>query len=225
VKGEPSAYARLKARERKEAKIKARVRKDAICGAAKRNGGKCQRMAGWGTEHKGIGKCRLHGGTAPSHNARAAALDAYDFLGVPIEMNPLDALLWCIKIRAGEVKWLSDRMQELDQKDWVEDTMIGKQFHLYARERTKGLQDLAKFSQIAISLGIAERAVKLAETYGELIAMYTQNLLNDLWPHLDSEGRAKAPLIVRKHLIALDGGMTQDRNLPELEAAKSKEAA
>lgn len=40
----------------------------ARCGAKTRSrpGGTCRRVAGWGTDHKGIGRCRLHGGANPS---------------------------------------------------------------------------------------------------------------------------------------------------------------
>jgi hypothetical protein len=182
------------------------------CGAKKRGGGKCTLAAGWGTNHLGIGKCKLHGGAMINHVKAAASAEYRKLLGNPIEINPLDAILWCIKIRAGEVKWLSDRMAQLDEKSWIEDTMVGKQFHLYARERQHAMSDLARFSQMAISLGIAERAVKLAETYGELLAQYTQGLLNDFWPHLDEEGRAKAPQFIRSRLLALDSG-TEMREL------------
>lgn len=178
----------------------------ALCGATKRGGGKCLQVAGWGTNHPGIGKCKIHGGSTPNHVKAAASQEYRQLLGKPAEINPLEALIMCIRIRAGEVKWLSDRMALLDEKSWVEDTMVGKQFHLYARERQHAMNDLARYSQMAISLGIAERAVKLAETYGELLAMYTKNILDDLWPHLDEQGREQAPFIVRKHLIALDGG-------------------
>lgn len=197
------------AAQRREKKAKARTKKKNVCGAQKHGGGKCQKQAGWGTEHLGIGKCKIHGGTAPMHMRHAAKQMAADFLGTPLEINPLDALLWCIKIRAGEVKWLSDRMAELDKDKWIEATMVGKQFHLYARERQKAMSDLTKFSQIAISLGIAERAVKMAETYGELLAKYTKGLLDDLWPYLSAEGKAKAPLFVRERLILLDGGLSE----------------
>lgn len=182
----------------------------AVCGAKKRGGGKCQKTAGWGTPHTGIGRCKLHGGSVPTHIKAAATEEYRTLMGKPIEINPLDALIWCIKIRAGEVKWLSDRMHELDEKQWIEDTMVGKQFHLYARERRAAMADLARYSQMAISLGLAERAVKLAETYGEMLANYTQAILHDLWPHLDEEGRAKAPHIVRTHLLALDGARTSE---------------
>lgn len=174
------------------------------CGAKKKSGGTCSMPRGWGTNHYGIGKCKFHGGATPNHVKAAARAEYRLLLGTPIEINPLDALIMCIKIRAGEIKWLSDRMSELDEKSWIEDTMVGKQFHLYARERAAAMQDLARYSGQAISLGIAERAIKLAETYGEMLAALIQGILGDL--ELNPAQRAKAPQIIRRHLIALDGG-------------------
>jgi hypothetical protein len=44
------------------------VMEPAICGAAKRQGqGVCQKQAGWGTDHLGFGRCRLHGGNTTAH--------------------------------------------------------------------------------------------------------------------------------------------------------------
>lgn len=34
------------------------------CGAKNRSGGQCARPAGWGTNHAGVGKCKLHGGAS-----------------------------------------------------------------------------------------------------------------------------------------------------------------
>ena len=34
------------------------------CGAKTRSGGQCQQPAGWGTQHVGQGRCKLHGGNA-----------------------------------------------------------------------------------------------------------------------------------------------------------------
>lgn len=36
-----------------------------ICGAKNRQGTPCQHPAGWGTPHKGTGRCKLHGGLSP----------------------------------------------------------------------------------------------------------------------------------------------------------------
>lgn len=195
------------------------IKVGAQCGAQKRNGGSCTLAAGWGTNHPGNGRCKLHGGSTPTHVRSAARGELRTLLGIPLEINPLDALIMCIKIRAGEVKWLSDRMAELDAKSWVEETLVGKQFHLYARERQAAMNDLARYSQMAISLGIAERAVRMAETYGEMLAAYTKGILDDLWPHLDAEGRAKAPQIVRHHLLALDSTKKEPLAIPETVAA------
>ena len=35
-----------------------------VCGAKTRGGKQCQQPAGWGTEHVGQGRCKLHGGKA-----------------------------------------------------------------------------------------------------------------------------------------------------------------
>lgn len=191
----------------------------ATCGAKKRSGGKCTLAAGWGTVHTGTGKCKLHGGSVINH-VKAAAKDEYrKLLGNPIEVNPLDAIQRCIHIRAGEVQWLTDRMAELDKKHWIEDTMVGKQFHLFARERQHAMNDLVRFSQIAVSLGLTERAVKLAETYGEMIANYTKGIIDALWEHLDEEGRKIWPQIVRAELIRVDA--MQQRQITAGEEAKA----
>lgn len=35
------------------------------CGAKTRSGGPCRHEAGWGTDHPGAGRCKLHGGSTP----------------------------------------------------------------------------------------------------------------------------------------------------------------
>src|SRR3990167_9158749 len=35
------------------------------CGAKTRSGGPCRQRAGWGTDHVGAGRCKLHGGSNP----------------------------------------------------------------------------------------------------------------------------------------------------------------
>lgn len=183
---------------------RARVHSGLICGAKKRNGEKCTLAPGWGTPHPGQGACKFHGGSVPNH-IKSAIKDEYRTLfGTPIEINPLDALIMCIKTVAGEVQWLGQKMAELDESAWVEQTIVGKQFHLYARERTRRMQDLARFSEMAIRLGIEERAIKLAETYGELLARLLQGILGDL--ELNAAQRAKAPSIISKHLLLIEGG-------------------
>jgi hypothetical protein len=159
---------------------------------------------GWGTNHPGIGACKFHGGATPNAVKAAASEELRTLLGKPMEINPLDALLWCIKIRAGEVKWLSEQMAKLREHKWTEQTIAGRQLHLWAKERKEAMGDLARFSQMAISLGIAERAVKLAEQYGEMISRLIEGILADL--ELSTAQKKMAPMIVRRHLLMIEGG-------------------
>jgi hypothetical protein len=159
--------------------------------------------AGWGTPHPGIGKCKLHGGSTPTQVKSAATETMRQLLGKPVEITPEEAILKCIHIRQGEVVWLTQRIAELEEKHWVEDTMLGKQFHLYARERQAAMRDVAKFAAMAISMNIEERRVRLAENYGELLAQLIKGIIDDLMPSLSEEGRQQVPAIVKRHLVAL----------------------
>ena|SRR3990172_559873 len=42
----------------------------------------CERPAGWGTDHVGYGRCKLHGGSTPNHNKELATVDGLP-LAVP----------------------------------------------------------------------------------------------------------------------------------------------
>jgi hypothetical protein len=175
----------------------------ATCGAKRKKGGKCTMAAGWGTSHPGIGACKLHGGSMPNHVRSAAKQEMRNLLGTPREVTPEQAILDCIRIRSGEIEWLSQEMTRLSEASWVEETMLGKQFHLYARERQAALRDVARFSQMAIQMNVEERRVRIAETYGESIAMLLKGILDELMPNLNEEGRKAAPAIVRRHLVLL----------------------
>lgn len=175
------------------------------CGAKKRDGTRCMQYAGMGTTHKGYGNCKWHGGNMAVLK-RAAAKEQAILMGAPVDINPLDAMMWCIRITAGEVVFCTQQMELLTKDEWMESTIVGKQLHLWSRERQKAVERLGKFSKDALALGIAERAVRLAEQYGHTIAKYTKGIMDDITPYLTEEGVKKAPLIVRKHLALLEGG-------------------
>lgn len=44
------------------------------CGKKNRAGGKCAKPAGWGTDHVGVGPCKLHGGATPVKHGRYSAI-------------------------------------------------------------------------------------------------------------------------------------------------------
>ena len=165
--------------------------------------------AGWGTGHLGVGACKWHGGATPTHQKSAdyrSSRNQAILLGAPKEINPLDAIIWVIQIRAGEVDWLSEEIVKLEEDKWYEHTIGGRQFNLLVRARNEAMKELVNASAMAIKLGLAERAVKLAEQYGEMLASLIKGITDDL--ELTEEQKEKLPYIVRKRLIQVQTGMS-----------------
>lgn len=82
------------------------------CGAKNRAGSPCARPAGWGTDHAGSGRCKLHGGAAPikhgrySKVARARLGEYLDLLEA--DPDPLNLLPELLLIRA-QISLMLDR--------------------------------------------------------------------------------------------------------------------
>lgn len=206
---------------------KRRMRTGAVCGYENKNGKTCQREAGWGTEHFGAGPCRSHDygwankrGESKAEYARPllAKLTGYD-----IEVNPMDALLMCVRIAAAEVAYFSQKIGDLDEKDLVDNPIVThssvkekngvvtknitkisgrEELSLWIRARKESLNDLARFSKMALDAGVEERLVRVSEAIGETIAMAVRGILDDLV--LSPEQKNNAPEIVRKHLRLLN---------------------
>lgn len=191
------------------------------CGAKKRQGeGTCARPAGWGTNHVGAGRCKLHGGSAPSGRIagqRQLAENMVKTYGLPLDMSPTDALLEEVRWTAGHVAWLRARVQEVEQDALIwgrtkredhgatefpginetEQAAPNIWLDLYHRER-KHLLDVCK---AAIAAGIEERRVRLAESQGALLASVIRAILDDL--ALTPEQVARVPEVVPRHLRAV----------------------
>lgn len=179
-------------------------------------GGQCRRWA-----MKGQTVCPTHGGRAPQNRAAAERRQTEERIekelatyGRPIETTPTEALLEEVKWTAGHVAWLRQRIGELeqDQLSWGKTEEVDKGsgefagtdithaaappvlLDLYQRERTH----LVKVCATAISAGIEERRVRLAQAQGDLIAGVIQAILGDL--HLTPEQQALVPEVVPHHL-------------------------
>lgn len=194
------------------------------CHSRRRNTtGLCHRPAGWGTDHPGIGACKLHGGSTKNHRTAAnteRARQAVATYGLPREVAPDVALLEEVHRTAGHVAWLGERVAELKADDlkWgtAEEVHKGSgEFpgtdrtdkavpnvwvQLYRDER-KHLTDVCK---AALAAGIAERQVRLAEQQGALLAGVIGRVLDRLG--LDDRQRQLVALVVPEELRrAADG--------------------
>jgi hypothetical protein len=171
-----------------------------LCGAKKKNGKPCRALAGMGTKHPGIGTCKHHFGNAPNHVKHAvkeAVKKHQRSFGEPKKVMPGDALMEMLWTAYGQVHWLAGEIDK--QKDLTSfEARVLVQAHAEERDR------VAKIATTALAAGVAERRVRLAELYGELIATLISGVLDDM--KLSPAQKRHVPSVVRGHLLALDGG-------------------
>lgn len=195
-----------------------------VCGAHKRQtDGRCTRPAGWGTDHLGYGECKFHGGSTRAGRVKAAKLAGRieaQTMGAPMDIDPYDALQWCVRIAAGEVRYFTERVAALQRKALAgpvvttthrrdsdgfaqrEQVERPAELNIWIRARQDALDRLAKFSKMAADAGVAERQVRLAEGHGEMLARFIGAVLDDL--RLSERQLKRAPDSVRKHLAAIE---------------------
>src|SRR4051794_1743404 len=119
------------------------------CGATTRKGGKCGYPAGHGTDHVGFGRCRRHGGNSPNGRRYAYQLEAIaqvPTMGGDLEVEPTDALLYCVRREAGRQAWLRARL-ELEHGDVADPNSRVAEL---ARLETAATERLARFSAMAL---------------------------------------------------------------------------
>ncbi len=168
--------------------------------------------------------CRVHGGNASQVKAARGHRDIerkaraqMTALGQPVaDVTPTQALLDLIHAKAGEVAWLRAKVQELDEGDLVwgvtrektggDDagtTREAKPSIWWAMLRTAEDQ-LANYCTRALTAGIEERRVRLAESQGALVADAIRRILTAL--DLSPAQLDLVPVVVPRELRAIAGG-------------------
>jgi hypothetical protein len=181
----------------------------------------------------GLDKCATHCGLSKAERkaraeaflAEQAARKAVVTYGLPRDISPTDALLEEVRYTAGHVAWLREQVQALEAGDLVwgmteqverdgsegeaiitgTDTTYGAKpnvwLELYYRER-KHLLDVTK---AAISVGIEERRVRLAEAQGQLVAEVIRRILGRL--SLNAAQNKLVPVVVPEELRRVAASM------------------
>jgi hypothetical protein len=189
------------------------------CGAKTRTGGRCGKVAGWGTDHVGYGNCKLHFGATPNAGIAAQREQAIEMVatyGLPREVDPHQALLEELHRTAGAVAYLGQIVADGDQSDLKQYASAGSfessidgvdralvwekpsiWLELYQRER----KHLVAVAKTCVDVGIEERRVRLAEQQGELLATVIRGIAVDMGIAEDP----RLPGVVRRHLTLIAG--------------------
>lgn len=149
----------------------------ALCGRPTRSGKACHRPAGWGTDHPGVGACKLHGGMSPSgkvHAARAladqSARAALARLGQP---EPMTDPVRRLQLLAGEADlWLEvcrDQVAALDGDFAKLDNFGAEQVRAMVRQYTEAIDRLHRIGADLVRLNLEERARRLDEAQSALV--------------------------------------------------------
>lgn len=160
------------------------------CTGQRSDGGDCCRPA-----RKTSGKC-------PRHDTRTRATKLAEVLvreptyGAPLKISAEEALMWELWRTAGHVRWLGERVAELesDALTWGQSQKVTKYWgefpgqeiversgphvllDLYDRERTH----LVKTATAIIGAGLADRLVRVAEEQGAAFGRVVELILADL---------------------------------------------
>jgi hypothetical protein len=166
----------------------------------------CDLAAGYDTPHPGIGRCKFHGGSTPSHviaaervQAEQAVLRAQQTYGLPVDVEPGEALLGLVRVAAGVVAWLGAQVAQLKLDDLTADGRTHPLVALYLDER----KHLAQVAKDTLAAGVAERRVRLEEAQGQLLVALLERVIRRLGKDpMDPEVRE----MVREELTAIEGG-------------------
>ena len=180
------------------------------CAAHRRDGQPCTQ---WPV--RGADKCKMHAGRKASdligqHEATRAAAT----YGLPVDIDPHDALLAEVHRTAGHVQWLGQVVEQLEQKalthgitrtvqkadgnrDVTAEAAVNVWVKLYQDERDR----LTRVARAAIECGVAERTVRVAEDQARQLANVVSAVLTDLGHNLEDE---QVRRVVRLRLI--EGG-------------------
>jgi hypothetical protein len=173
------------------------------CGAKSRSGGACRRPAGWGTNHVGYGRCKLHGGNTRNHQQaarRQQAAEAVASLRLRRDVDPTTALLEEVHRAAGHVAWLGEMVGQLDEQHVVHGVVrtvqhpdgsrtvearagVNVWVRLYQGERDR----LVRAAKVAIDAGVAEHEVRITEQQAAQLAQVITAILSDLGHDLTDE--------------------------------------
>lgn len=179
-----------------------------------RKGQHCERDAGAGTPHLGVGRCSMHGGNTDEGRREGAWIMAHAFARA-LDVTPWEGLLTAVKIAAGKVAFCEhkigtateDRQLEPPVKGCISEAgrtqdEDGTNLWLWVKQAELWHDKLAKVSALAIQQGVAEMMVRQLETEARIMLQATHRTLEELG--FSDEEKQRAVVIMSRNLLALE---------------------
>lgn len=159
--------------------------------------------------------------------AREAVAKALaDRHAIPLDVDPTGQILHLVRVTAGIAEWIwREQILRLAPEavawgiterrtkstpDGTEITEVEKaELNVWWRQHSEVMDRCAKYCQIALTAGVAERQIRLAERQGELLADGITWLLREL----GHDGDEQALHAAHRMLTCLDGGLVPGRDL------------
>jgi hypothetical protein len=184
---------------------------------AKQTGKRCKRDPAIGLD-----KCAIHCGLSKAERDEVARrflaekemAEAVKTYGLPRDIDPTDALLEEVHYTAGHVAWLRTQVQALEPAALVwglkeqsdkgatefpgTDTTHAAMVNMWLEQYRWERKHLLELTKTAISVGIEERRVKLAEAQGSLMNDVIRRILARL--SLTPDQSALLPVVVPEEL-------------------------
>ena len=179
-----------------------------LCGAKTTNGDPCRNLAGYGTDHLGIGACKFHGGKTKPHRQRAVKLTAQAemvTLGAPLDIKPHEALLGVLRATAGHVAWLNT---EVGRLNGLADDEGATLVRLYSQERDR----LTVVAKACLDAGISKIEVELNQRTTEQVAGAVNAAIKSV-DGLSDKQREQFGLALRQELAQLQTQAATDEGL------------
>ncbi len=158
------------------------------------NGSPCTKPAGAGTDHKGSGRCSLHGGKSKS-GKQAAHRERANMVTRPLDIDPGQAILGAMRSAAGEVAWATAELHGMTDEELVSE-QDGEHFKLRFKHRAE--ERLVKFARAAVDMGVEVAKVRIAQAQLTLMAQLVERVVERL--DLDEEQRKGLGPAIRAEL-------------------------
>jgi hypothetical protein len=146
----------------------------APCGAKKTNGsGLCGHAAGWGTDHPGFGRCKLHGGSVPNGIKAASEAEGRYLLGQLIpDREPVDdPTAELRRVGAIVLTWMEACQETIEHlKDFrYQDDKGGEQLRSEIPVFERAMDRATVLLATLAKLGLDEREVAVSEAKAQMM--------------------------------------------------------